>query len=519
MNESKINTTKNSNRVKILLISPPFYRLQEASMIHYPAGACLVAGALERAGFTSTVWNADFDPTKKTVLGNTNHLNPDNLIKQHEEYLRRLDDLSDPVWQEVREFIEDYKPDVLIVSAFSITLTSAHNVARIAKEINPKVVTVLEGLINRGVFCAIDPGKVGDFEVIDFGLSRDPEPVAVDLVKAIEKGEMDFSDIKGLTWKKNGEKIINEDREFLDELDILPYPARHLIYDWQKMPAQTFQGIYGSRGCPFQCTFCGCHVSCGFKPRTRSAEELVKEIEAVHKKFKTHYFFVCDDIFFIDRLRAKEFCDLLIKKKLPITWSCQSRAELLDDEMLSMVKKAGCQHISVGVETGNEEVRAKMKKGNTLDDVRNAAKLIKKHGLYMVAFIIIGLPWESEKEIWDTVNFVREIDPYIVYPYLATPAPGTEMDDIIHEDDPGAKEKLKDLCHSDPAAALSRYIPSEKKVKVINQALAEFGKLNKKNLWRNLFKRPKFYWYFIKDIGLLKRPKHLFGYLKDYLKR
>ncbi|MFC1701017.1 B12-binding domain-containing radical SAM protein [Patescibacteria group bacterium] len=502
--------------MKILFISPPFYRLQEATLIHYPAGPCYMAGSLEKEGYPSLVYNADYDCRKKTILGNTNHLRTDALVKQHEEYLGRLNDLNDPVWIEVRNFIKDYNPDVLGISAFNITLSSAHIVAKIAKSINPNIITIMEGCNNRGIFCAIDPAEVADFNIIDFAISREPEITIVELIKAFDEKKTDFSDIDGLTWKKDDKIIRNRNREFLEDLDQLPFPARHLIYDYDKMAPHVFQGIYGSRGCPFNCVFCGCHVSCGYKPRTRSAKNMVDEIEYVYKRFKTHYFYVCDDIFFIDKERAKEFCNRLIEKNLKITWSCQSRAEMLDDEILALVKKAGGQHIAVGVETGNEKVRALMKKGNTLDDVRKCAKLIKKHKLYMVAFCIVGLPWESEMEIQDTVNFIEEINPYIVYPYLATPAPGTELDRIIHEDHPDSKKILKDLCHSNPAEALSRYIPSGKKVIVINKALARFADFNKKSLLKNFFERPKFYWYFINDINLFKNPRHIISYIWDY---
>ena len=502
--------------MKILFISPPFYRLQDATLIHYPVSCCSMAAILEREGYQSLVYNADYDPNKKTILGNTNHLRTDALVNEHANYLRRLNDLGDPIWVEVKNFIRDYQPDILGISAFNITLTAAHQVAKIAKALNPRVITLLEGCNNRGIFCAINPAEVADFNLIDFALTREPELTVIELVKALENGETDFSRIDGLAWKKDGQVIKNKDREFLNDLDSLPFPARHLIHGYKEMPPHVFQGIYGSRGCPFNCVFCGCHVSCGYKPRTRTAKNMVNEIELVHKKFGTHYFYVCDDIFFIDKPRAKEFCQILIEKKLPITWSCQSRAEMLDDETLDLVKMAGGQHIAIGVETGNERVRAVMKKGNTLDDVRRCAAIIRKHGLYMVAFVIIGLPWETAKEIEDTVDFIKEIKPHIVYPYLATPAPGTELDDMIHEDNPQAKSMLKDLCHSDPAAALSRTIPSAEKVKVINWALAEFARFNKRNLFRNLLERPKFYWYFISDMALLKRPKHVMSYIKDF---
>lgn len=504
--------------MKILIINPPFYRLQGASLVHYPAGCCYVAAALEKGGFDSTIYNADYDPKKKTILGNTDHINIKALTKQHEEYDKRLHDEDDIIWKEVRDYIKRYNPDILFISVFSTTLTAGNNVARIAKKFNSKIITIFEGWTNRGLHCAVDPSTSGDFSIMDFALRKEPELTAVELIQAIANNATDFSHIKGLSWKRlDGEIVHNEERPFLEDLDSLPFPARYRLNDYQNMPPHCFQGIYGSRGCPFDCIFCGCHISMGYKPRVRSAKNMVDEIEQVHKRYKTRYFYICDDIFFFYKDRAHEFCHLLIKRKLPVYWSAQTRSEMVDNETLALMKKAGGQHVAVGVEVGNPEIRKLIKKGNTVDDVRNCAKLIRENGLYMVAFCMIGLPWEGRKEIEDTVSLIKEIRPYIVYPYLPTPAADTELARLIAQKNPGGLEGYRDHCHIDTSAGLAGKMNPEEKRKVLEWALDEFVKINKKSLLANIAKRPGFYLALAYDMSFFKHPRFFFQYVKEFI--
>lgn len=244
---------------------------------------------------------------------------------------------------------------------------------------------------------------------------------------------------------------------------------------------------------------------------------MIAEIEETYKKYKTRYFYVCDDIFFIDKKRAQKFCKLLLKKKLPVFWSAQTRAEMVDEKTLKMAKKAGCQHIAVGVEVGNPHIRELIKKGNSVDDVRRCAQLLHKVGLRMVAFCIIGLPGEGKKEIEDTVNLVKEIKPYIVYPYFPTPAVGTELAKIVEEKNPEGLAKYRDRNHIDPSAPLTEGMTSKERKKVIKWAVEEFVKINKNSLIIDITRRPMFYWALAQDMNFLKHPKFFLGYIKDYL--
>lgn len=503
--------------MKILIINPPFYRLQGASLVHYPPGCCYMAASLQKAGFDSLIYNADYDPRKKTILGNTNHINVKALTEQNRQYLSRLNNDADPLWREIREYLKRSNPGLLIISVFSTTLTAGIKIARMSREINPAVKIAFEGWTNRGLHCAVDPAVCGDFTVMDFAIRKEPEATVAELAAALDGRQTDLGGILGLSWKKTDGRIVhNPDRPFLETLDALPFPARDHLDGWRKMPAHCFQGIYGSRGCPFDCVFCGGHTSMGHKPRVRSAQNMVDEIEQVHKKFGTRYFYVCDDIFFLYKSRAHEFCRLLKERGLPVYWSAQTRAEIVDLETLKLMKWAGGQHVAVGVEVGNPHIRQLIKKGNTVEDVRRCSDLIKQAGLRMVAFCMVGLPWEGAKEIQDTVDLVKEIDPYIVYPYMPTPAVGTELAEIMAKKNPQGLRAYRDRCHIDTSAVLSEHIDNDEKKAVIDRAMATFVALNRRNLVKDVFKRPLFYLALAQDMGFLVNPRFFLSYLKDY---
>ena len=272
--------------MKILIINPPFYRLQKASLVHYPPACCNMAATLEEAGFRSLIYNADYDPNIKTILGNTNHLNVSALTELSKEYASRLQSDNDPLWLEIHNYLFNYKPDVLILSVFSTTATAGERIARMAKQIDFRVLTIFEGSTNRGLHCAIDPSKNISFDYMNFAIRKEPEFTVVEIIKAIASNETDFSHIKGISWKmQDGEIVHNQDSPPIEDLDRLPFAARHLLDGYENMPPHAFQGIYGSRGCPFDCIFCGCHTSFGYKPRQRSAKNMVDEIECMYRDF------------------------------------------------------------------------------------------------------------------------------------------------------------------------------------------------------------------------------------------
>ncbi len=473
-----------------------------------------MAASLEQAGYDSLVYNADWSPEKKTIIGNINHLRIKALAETNRMFLKRLEDPGDPVWREMRNFIQDFKPDIVGISVFNTTLRSGHMTARIVRELFPEALTFLEGSQNRGFHCAIDPAPVADYSVIDAAVRKEPEITVVELVEAVRAGKRDFSDILGLSWRNGGEVTHNPDRPFVEDLDLLPWPARHKMWRVEEMPPKAHLSIYGSRGCPFKCKYCGGHNSWGYRARLRSAKHMVDEIEHVSKTYGTRYYYLCDDILFINKQRTLGFCEELKSRRLDVYWSGQTRAEIVDDERLAAMKGAGGQSLSIGVESGSQRILDLVNKGNTVDDVRRCARLIEKHGLRMSAFCMLGLPEETPEEIRATVKLVKEIDPFVCFPYLATPAIGTELYEMVR--DQSGDIPFENVNYADPTHTVSKSLAEEEKARIIEEAMVELARLNKLKMAMDVFKRPRFWWAYIRDTGSLRRPSHMLDYIRDY---
>lgn len=504
--------------MNIVLMVPPWYRLQEACLSHYPPGPTYIAGALKQCGYDSIVWNGDYDPTVKSVVGGTNILNTDELTEKHHLYIQNLYNLEHPVWKDVEEKLKRFKPDVLGISTYSATFQAGLHTAHIARKLYPDVTTIFGG-----VHPSIAPKEVAALDEVDFVVMGEGEVTMQELVKAIDTSSRDYSKIKGIAYKANGSVAVNEKRALASDVDAIANPAREKLFEKELCPPSVFHMVYTSRGCPFHCVYCGSFNVWGHTKRSRSAESILEEIEKTHKDYKTRYFYLCDDIFFFPRdiQRAYDFCHGLMKRRLNILWSTQTRAETINEEtkgLLRLMKMTGGQHISVGVETGSDRISKLIKKGNTVEHSRIAARLIKRYGLHMSCFFMFGFPWETEGEIQQTIALLKELDCTVAFPYIVTPAPGTELNRIAADMGLITPEfKIENFYHESPEMCLSVHIPEEKRERIISETLRVFAEYNKRHFRRDLLKRWRFYYTLLHDNGVLERPGLLFQYIMDVL--
>lgn len=501
-------------------MTPPWYRLQDSSLAYYPPGPTYIAGALERIGYDSVVYNADYDPDARTVVGGTNILNTEELSNKYHRYLKNLNDPDHPVWHEVRRALQGFAPDVLGISAYTSTLKAGLNVARIAKELNRDTITVFGGL-----HPTIDPEGTLKDAAVDYAVIGEGEFTVQELVKAIDAREKDLSGIKGIAYRENGSIRINEKRELAPDIDQIVSVARHKLFQKELCPPFVFHMVYAARGCPYFCVYCDSHNLWGRKKRSRSAASLLDEIERTHKDYKTRYFYICDDVFFFkdDIPRAYEFCEGLLKRRLKIFWSTQTRAETINEktrDLLSLMKKTGGQHISVGIETGSDRISKLIRKGNSIEQVRKAARIIRKNGLYLSGFFMFGFPWETEAEIQQTLDLLKETDPAVAFPYIATPAPGTELNKIAIDLKliPPTLEPEK-FYHENPEMGLSVNIPPEKKTEIVNRVLSEFSKHNRAKFRRLAWRRLPFYYALMHDYAMFRNLSVMAGYFGEVFKQ
>jgi anaerobic magnesium-protoporphyrin IX monomethyl ester cyclase len=242
-----------------------------------------------------------------------------------------------------------------------------------------------------------------------------------------EDGSVDMSGIKGLAWRNGSEIRLNFPRPFISDLDDLPIPMHELLpLQKYRMPLikGPFTFIVTSRGCPAGCTYCIKHVSYQYSARVRSPELIMKEMWRL-KELGIHNIHMYADLFTVARDQVIELCQRMIDENIQIKWTCNSRVDYVDEEMLELMGKAGCRLISWGIESGNEQILKHARKGAYPDKAERALRWAKKAGIMNWGYFIIGLPGETEETIRQTIDFSKALPLDIALFHVAAPYPGT----------------------------------------------------------------------------------------------
>lgn len=247
--------------------------------------------------------------------------------------------------------------------------------------------------------------------------AADPDRGPVDSLRAV----------KGLVWRDAGRTVVNPDRPFIPDLDDLPMPLHHLLpLDHYRMPLMKgpFSFIVTSRGCPAGCKYCIKHVTYQWSVRLHSPERIMQELWLLHD-LGIHNIHMYADLFTVNREQVVDLCKLIIDEELPIRWTCNSRVDYVDEEMLSLMGRAGCWLISWGIESGNELILKKAAKGTDPKRAGEALAWARKAGIKNWGYFIIGLPGETEETIRETIDLSKALPLDIALFHVAAPYPGT----------------------------------------------------------------------------------------------
>lgn len=349
------------------------------------------------------------------------------LEARHHE-VKLLDCIANDVGVEgLKKAIEKWNPSFVLFNMSTATSASDIEVINQMRPVTKAHFTVI------GNHATSLPEEVLTASALDSVIRREPELTAQDLVDAVEKGR-GLGGVLGISFKgKDGTVVHNEDRPFNDNLDDLPFAARHLLDNARyTLPVinEPYTLIITSRGCPYSCIYCTAYQYYGKKLRLRSAENVVDEMQECLEKHHIRNFTMWSDTFNQNKKFVMEVCAEIQKRGLEkkIHWMANSRVDHVDAEVLKAMRSSGCIGVSYGVESGVDEILINMKKGATAEQARTAVRLTKEAGIEVLTHIIFGLPGDTPETINQTIRYVKELDPDYAQFYCAIPFPKTELE-------------------------------------------------------------------------------------------
>jgi len=426
--------------MKICLIRPPSF----CGSLAYPSGprfglplSLLYLGAsMEEAGHAVVLYDALTD-----MDVNISGLRPDAAGSYH---------IGAP-YESIGRTIRGIAPDVVgITNPFSDFFSCTIQTAAAVKAALPSA-PVIAG----GPHATSDPASfLYAGSPVDYVMRAECELAVLELLKALETGNQPTS-VPNLAYLRDEEVIMNALGPFIADLDSLPLPAYHLAdvektflfvkagfpsrFSFEYPMSHREASIVTSRGCPYNCVFCGNHLHMGRKWRYHSVDYIMKHMELLVTKYDVRHFHIEDDNLGMDPARFGEFLDALTAKNWGVTWDTPNgiRADRMSGELIAKAKESGCTYLIFGVESGNQRILdSVINKNLDLDAVTQTAKAARRNRLDVHAFYVVGFPGETKKEIFDTFRYaLKLLARYDVIPHLclARPLPGTRLYKLCEE--------------------------------------------------------------------------------------
>lgn len=467
--------------IKTLLINPPYTlrdrygkSMESFGAVTEPMGLAYLAGSLESRNFSVKILDAPASGIQISEIT--------SAIKEGEFDLAGITFLT-PMFDAVRSLVQSIKKSC---PGIKIIVGGAHP-------------------------SALPKRTMEELPEIDYLCFGEGEKTIVDVVKHL-KGGLSLSDIDGLAYRLNGQVCVNKSRSFETNLDLIPNPARHLLpMDKYSLTASRTKGsgscptIIVARGCPFNCQYCSHQFGRTF--RHRSAESIIEELKEIKTNYDVDQVNFEADTLTINKAFIMNLCEKIIQEGIDIRWTCESRIDTVDEEMLKIMKKAGCWQISYGVESGSQRLLDLIQKGATKEKIRESFLLTKKTGITIRAFYMLGLPTETEKESMETIKFAKELDTLWAQFTVTIPYPGTPMFNQLD-----AEGKIRHYDWTDYntwggwAGKKLPYVPE-------GRTEEEIKSLQKKAI-RHFYMRPKVFLRFVMSIS---SPSDILKYASGFM--
>ena len=388
----------------------------------------------------------------------------------------------------VRKILE-FNPEFLAITSTTISIFNAAKVAERIREQNKDIIIVLGG----PHITAAPEETMKKFKEFDVGVIGEAEDTIIELLYFLDN-KFQLDRVKGLIIRKGNNFRITEPRSYIEDLDSLPFPAWDLLPDLLKYYQPAADSLHRSpatllitsRGCPGQCIFCDRSVF-GNNIRGYSADYVIDMIKYLIKNYGIKDLFIEDDNFLALKNRLREICLRIINERIDITFSIMGRIDMIDDETLMLLKRAGCWQINYGLESGSNEILKIINKNITAEKSMKALELTKKHGIRIKGLFMIGNFGETRETIAQTIDFIKKAPIDEFHMTCFTPFPGAQSYAL--------------------ASKYGTYDPDWRKVSMFAAdnfvpngfTKEEIGEYYKK-CWRAFYLRPKIIWYFAKKM-------------------
>lgn len=352
---------------------------------------------------------------------------------------------------ETLKVIDEISPRYVGITSTTLTILRAGELAEGIKASNPDVKVIVGG----PHVTAVPQETMERFRAFDLGVLGEGERTLAELIGALEGGGS-LEDVDGIAFREGGGIRRTPPRKFIEDLDICPFPAWDLLpgfpvayrpppFKVMRLPAVS---LVTSRGCPYGCTFCDTSVF-GRRTRAHSADYVLEMVGELYRRYGVREVVFEDDTFLLSKDRVLRICEGLLRKGMKLSWSCNTRADLVDREVLREMKRAGCWRISFGIESGDQRTLDAEMKGLKLEQVERAVRLTVEAGISAKGFFMVGHPGETGDTLKRTLEFAKKLPLSDITVTALTPLPGSRLHGLAHRygrfEDDWAKMNLLDV--------------------------------------------------------------------------
>jgi len=381
---------------KVLLITPPYHSgVMESAGVWLNVGFVYIAGSLRASGFDPIIYDAM-------------------------SYWHGYDDIE--------KRITDIRPDVVATTAFTAEIVDALKVLKLAKDINPEIITIIGNV--HPTFCYEEIFK-RHYQYVDYIVCGEGEETMVDLMNVLSGGG-NRSKVKGIVYKEEGEIVVTPPREYIKDLDSLPMAWDLIdwpIYTYRPIKDSVLAIVSSSRGCSQQCSFCSQQLFWQRQWRGRSAENFVSELEFLRNTYGVNVVMIPDETPTLERQRWEKILDLKIERGLDTKLLLETRVDdiVRDEDIMWKYKEADVDHIYVGVESTSQITLDIFKKNIKVEESKKALDLINEYDIVSETSFVLGMPDDTREKIRDTVELAKYYNPDLAFFLAIAPWPYSEI--------------------------------------------------------------------------------------------